>query len=461
MKRGIKLVAIIVLFILTIQFVSAACTVEDDYTISIIDPLGQVVTDNQGDYTCDSTIDYLSSGTGENCPSTSQCLINFPLPDSCEMAGTYVLRCTGSTLCPEDMSIDPACTEDDCQLCCEADTTYTWIEGISECCGNDADEEVSYSLFSSAPGCCNDATSCYFDSMAQAECKADGFYFKDILCDQGSWTSKTSLIAAQLIEEAESKSPGDYTLFCGTWQDALNIYNYILPSGNNVFDYLDSQDCGDNETGASCVNNICVLSNSDNTLSAFGASMNDGMDLDMLEDFIGHNAICSTNEDGDFRDCKVLLFGEDKLWYNHKYRMFIYGTDDGNAINLQTFDLKDSRATKLENVFAGKMDLAYSQQDEFISYVRDHSKKFDSIYVSKKGSKEVWARKEGDTQENLIVITYSGFTSDVCGEIDKIDDTVCEDDGLTDIIVKTRFSIGESNLINDYWTQLTAGLRIE
>lgn len=462
MKRGIKLSFIIVLIILSIQFVSAACTVEDDYTISIIDPLGQVVSDNDGDYTCESTIDYLSSGNRENCDSVSQCLINFPLPENCEMRGEYILRCTSSDLCPEDMPITPSCNEDDCELCCEADTTYLWIEEISECCGNDAGEKISYSLFSSDSGCCNDATSCYFDSMVQAECKPDGFYFKDDLCEQGSWVSKTSLIAAQLIEEAETKSPGNYTLFCGTWQEALNIYNYILPSGNNVFDYINSQDCGDNETGASCVNNICVLSNSDNTLSAFGASMNEGMDRSMLYDFIGRNTLntwCSKNEDGDFRDCKLVFGDGDKLWYNHKYKIFIYGVEDGSAIDLQTLNLKDTRRTRLENFFAIKMDLAYPQQDNFISYMRDHSKKYDSIYISKQGSKEIWARKEGDNQENLIVITYSGFQNDICAEVNKIDDTACKQYPGGQI-VKTRFEIGESNLIDDYWTELTAGLRI-
>jgi len=93
-------------------------------------------------------------------------------------------------------------------------------------------------------------------------------YVKDFVCEQGNWSTRTRQVALQLLQFAGQQE--EFTLFCDTYDRALNQYHYLLQN-TPVESYLD-QSCFIMGTSVPCVNSLCVLKTP--AAVVLGASLN-------------------------------------------------------------------------------------------------------------------------------------------------------------------------------------------
>ncbi|GAF80767.1 unnamed protein product, partial [marine sediment metagenome] len=173
-------------------------------------------------------------------------------------------------------------------------------ETVVECCGDDADEYYNYRrdvkgsfIDTGDSACCNIDTDCIWNSSCYDseelpyilgpeirrctngewgpvldmkcswdngtcrycddtntqcntvldECVDSGYFKLDYFCENGSWASRTKLVALQLLEiAANSDYPDNYTLFCDDYENSLNYFDYLVPStvpGSKAWNFLE------------------------------------------------------------------------------------------------------------------------------------------------------------------------------------------------------------------------------
>lgn len=146
-------------------------------------------------------------------------------------------------------------------------------------------------------------------------CLADGQYIMDPLCIEGNWTTRTKAIVLEMIDIAESMSPGDYALFCGDYTDVLNFIDYdptTLGMGS-VKSYIETG-CARSGSTIPCVNNFCAMRLSDGRV-AFGTSLNTPVN-DPQSSFLKALGMDTTGcnnaaiDDGTFHECST------QTWYS-------------------------------------------------------------------------------------------------------------------------------------------------
>ncbi|MBI4094051.1 putative metal-binding motif-containing protein, partial [Candidatus Kaiserbacteria bacterium] len=98
---------------------------------------------------------------------------------------------------------------------------------------------------------------------ADDECVDNEEFKEDYQCVFGSWRSRTSMVAQQMLHMTDlGERPDEYTLFCDEPERAaLNLEHSGPLAGiirNAIYGTGDPADCGFG-TGKPCVNNVCVL----------------------------------------------------------------------------------------------------------------------------------------------------------------------------------------------------------
>lgn len=402
-------------------------------------------------------------------------------PDKCEgSTRLYSGSCSNGDCVYSQQNCPYGCANGQCRdpdnsqaLCVQFG--FTWLGNM--CCGDDdynnPKEFVKTSWDGREIGCCRSENQClvsqqgssgyynepltWFTTDQGPRCIGNNQYILDHLCEQGKWTSRTSYVAVQLLHEAI----GDYILFCGEYEDTLNYYSYVIANGDNILLYLQEEDfCLYEGTTKNypCVNNFCVLVNPEGQIEAFGSSLNPGMSVGKLRTMLEYGKNCGSYEDDQFHQCG-LLGGE--LWYNSKYQIFIYGLENDQPITLDTgFDFKAEHNTLLKNPFNSLMNDLYPEpRDDFIKKFVNNAYKYNDLYLAQIGSKSVLARKEGIYEGGLMLIKYENFDTNICLQINAISPGSCiESNGL--YYIKAQQNRGETEPLFDWWTKLTAELRI-
>src|SRR3989338_7550824 len=68
----------------------------------------------------------------------------------------------------------------------------------------------------------------YWDGLSDPDlgpkCINNAQYILDNYCNQGIWSSRTRLIATQLLGIALKNTPNNFTLYCDTYENVLNEY---------------------------------------------------------------------------------------------------------------------------------------------------------------------------------------------------------------------------------------------
>ncbi|MBW2974624.1 PKD domain-containing protein [Candidatus Woesearchaeota archaeon] len=353
-----------------------------------------------------------------------------------------------------------------------------WMSGADTSCGLEREGRVcddSPSGLNTADFCCGDDEGevfreeegfenaclvkggCYFEGQHFL----DGEYSGDNYCQNGEVIQRTKLIALQLLDIANKESPSHYTLFCDSYENALNYYSYDLnpPYSTSAFPYTDK------------INNVCLLRLKDQVI--FGTSLDDPIDegaypfINVLKD-IKSNLDCSSVQgvgDWQFHSCNTL-----KVWYNDKIQSVIYSNKDLNLGNLD-FDEKFLLFLKnpFQNIFDSIISLfGESKVDpEDYGFLKD-SKKFSRIYLDRTGVKSIKGVIEDDAEAGeYLSIAYNCYTDDICETVEAAQERF----GAKGIFggdeiscsykpdISTYYVASRSPTRLDMWPQLTAGLR--
>lgn len=237
-------------------------------------------------------------------------------------------------------------------------------------------------------------------SLYGPACLSDGQYFMDELCQDGNWTSRTKAIALELLDLASAQSPYDYALFCGGYDDVLNVISSSSLESVSIRDYL-GQTCSRGGMGVPCVNNFCALRYFGNKI-AFGASINVPID-DSSKSFLKALGLSEHACDGAAIDNGVFNSCTGAVSYNHALQAVI--------VKPETSSLFTGAAIAPP---AGKPSLKRAQElviDAYLGDIRQffdkpntrvfkdplvNSTRFDNIFIMKKSDRQYFGFLEKD-----------------------------------------------------------------
>ncbi len=292
-----------------------------------------------------------------------------------------------------------------------------------------------------------------FFSDPKPYCINNSQFILDFYCDAGSWSSRTELLALELLKLASSQSPNDFSLFCAPYKTALNNIDYNL---NNIFVRSYFKDCNpyNAQENYPCTNSVCVLKYSDGI--AFGTSLN--IPIDDSRSFLNalgkSSSYCNRAKDSDnqFNLCN------DNIWYNHNTESVIVLPKAYSGNNLPTSNLNVN--VYLNNPFNVLKSLALSSNIDFFG----NSRIFNNLYFAKKNNKEVFSFLETDQTDfsydyigvYMKDLGISNLCNDVIFALDS--NAVCDDSGDVLVIAKKTPDI-DNSLVN-LWADLTAKLRL-
>jgi hypothetical protein len=234
------------------------------------------------------------------------------------------------------------------------------------------------------------------------KCINDTQYIEDNYCDMGMWSSRTKLVATQLLSIALAQSPTNFSLYCDDYDKVLNRYAYRTDYGA-VTSFL-GKFCMQpgNRVLKTCVNSVCVLKYG-NTV-AFGTAINTDINgvKSPLQALNLSTTTCDSaiNTDKDYDPC---AFG---VWYNHDTRSIIYAQSGTLPIvNPLTTAFFMTPYNKLKDyVFA----YVYKPEIKEYNYTFfNQTPAFKQIYMAKDDFDFVYSFK----QENITLsqVDYSGW----------------------------------------------------
>lgn len=308
---------------------------------------------------------------------------------------------------------------------------------------------------------------CYYDPPDGSDplCVNDGNYTFDDYCLDGMWSSRTNTIALQLLKLDELHGMHDYVLFCDSFENALNDYDYLDPLAGDVYEYLVGEnkgddefplyDCGIGEFG--CTNNFCVIkytdSGDDSEKIVFGTSLNIPVNAsqDTPEYFLSfirllgpfaqdilpgedHHTYCDgviRQQNDYYLGCTHDFGGGDYIdeneewdvWYNTGTNSIIYAPQ---KVKLIEHDLWDSFILFLKNPFTTIINYLVNIPREGLSredysFVKDIGK-FRRLYIANDfetgGLRKINGFVEKVGYETAMVVDYQNIGVDICKKVD-------------------------------------------
>jgi hypothetical protein len=346
-------------------------------------------------------------------------------------------------------------------------------------------------------GYCTSHDQCLFNEVpcstsCNLRCVEPGFYYKDYYCDNGNWTTRTSLLARELIKLGGGQT-SPFTLVCG---NAFEVLNYLMDTTiggtevwkEEIFDceeYADGNDlvCNNpladprecfnkpaniNKYLCANVNNFCIvdLDNTGNIVIAttINKDIEGNIDpnlgkvlaaLDLDQDY------CDNVVGDDFGQCV-----SPNVYYNPLTASIVY-YKHGHGFNFGGEPL-----TWLTDLIKGIISWVQGTKDEWLIYGEyftfvDIPQKLDKLYIRNEpqnsrgiyGVMETVGVRIGSFRRRpFFSIKYMGFDKDICamvslydnrtsyGEIDKeLERLICRQLSPTDYEV-----LGGSHA-NDVW----------
>lgn len=264
---------------------------------------------------------------------------------------------------------------------------------------------------------------CY--AVDELKCANETFFYRDNFClptgwngtayNDSMWTTRTALLATQLLKFVNRSSPDNYTLFCDYYNLSTNYW-------------------GDTEfwvrpfVGLNGTNNYCVLKYSTGTgwRVIVGASLwQDRTPSQFLMEILQEETadICDNVEDGlTFDECddgKLV-----KAYWNNQTKSMIFAEkelhgfslSDGDALVFSGGNLLQNFNLFLQFVFAKirntVVHLLGLQGEETQHLVVEED--FSKLYLFKEKQKEVKGIVRQDAGGNYVLISYFNATTDIC-----------------------------------------------
>lgn len=294
----------------------------------------------------------------------------------------------------------------------------------------------------------------------EQECVPNGDFFGDHYCEYGNWTSRTKLVALQLFDIADRASALNFTLFCDSYENTFNYYDYIIEGTTDfVEDYFDE------------INNVCVLRLPNQVI--FGTSLNVGIDQGEFIRALTHVGNCNDalHVEGRYRQCAT---GSSKAWYNNATMSIIYSNKD--ILDTPTdFEINAVQAFLrfLKNPFQMVFDFIFGlfEPDPMIvvgdySFIQDTSD-FSRIYFDRINARSIRGVTENVTSPNkgeYLSVTYATYKSDICSAVQRAYDNLnpllgslvfCHYEELQ----RTHYVVSNHTAALALWPDLTAKLR--
>ncbi|MFH1642945.1 MAG: DUF4215 domain-containing protein [Nanoarchaeota archaeon] len=297
-------------------------------------------------------------------------------------------------------------------------------------------------------GYCNNNSACFLETAADGtKCVHSGAFRADHFCENGHWTSRTKLLALQMLELA-TDTTDDFTLFCDDFPNVLNYFqysvafypaeDYLKGTGNEYAGAI--YQCQDDDTSEDdyCVNKVCTLVYNENGVEkvVFGTTLNQPLEYEFSDTtypfltLIG-SPVCSnpkiyTPQEslyGEYYSCSAA--NADRLWYNSKIQSVVYSNKQitlSNELSLWQKFLAILR--KPFDVIFLKIKTAGTELMgwEFIT----HSKNFQKLYIAKYGVRSIQGIIEEDISSNILgedfmSVTYNCLSSDICSAVSNYD----------------------------------------
>jgi len=296
-------------------------------------------------------------------------------------------------------------------------------------------------------------------------CIKDGEFIGDHYCDNGNWTTRTMLLADALL----NKSSNNFTIFCGSYENAVNYLNYeILLTGGprDVESFLD------NSTPGKKINSVCILRDlTDNNKTVIGTSLNQPSgvfddDYPLLYVFNKVYTICDgVNDIDEYQECGA---GSD-IYYNPKKRIMIYSPVTSFLTIPGVFGV-------IIDFFKGIFDALIGGKTHFTEVFNIFEyRSFNQLYFAKIGNKDVTAIRGllyppavrlHEPPYYFMSINYTNFGSNICDSVIAYRDNIgipggttidCTDVSVTEkhVIIDTRDEL----YIDNIWLDLTAKMR--
>ncbi|HLF54900.1 MAG TPA: hypothetical protein VI612_04215 [Candidatus Nanoarchaeia archaeon] len=307
------------------------------------------------------------------------------------------------------------------------------------------------------------------NSSLKPKCISNGQYISDNYCDNGKWSSRTRLVALQLLNLALNNNPNDFALYCDRYDAVLNKYNYLTDYGLVTnFIRLHCLQPGGRRLD-NCANSICVVKYGSSV--AFGMSINTDINSSTspLQALNKSASLCNSaiNNDNDADGCGS------GVWYNHDIQSVFYlpnvasfpsPSASVNNLLIQPFD-------KLKNyVFTvvHKTDVPEYNYSFF-----NFTPAFKQLYLAKSSSHSAYGFHEFNVtpaQRDYAGWYFENITlpRDACGRLVKIyDDTAnCESQpSTTEFFIVANKPPPKKNVVQrsivDAWNDMSGKLRIK
>jgi len=310
------------------------------------------------------------------------------------------------------------------------------------------------------------------------QCIETGQFIEDHYCINGTWTSRTKLIALQLLDIVEEAGDEDnYTLFCDNYTNSLGNYDYLsienyLRGREFAMPPLSIYTCSDNMNYAMpCVNNFCVLKYTDRTTEEkkvlFGTSLNrdvDDVEFSFLRTLDKASDYCSDliNTSSDFTECS----NDPNIWYSDEINSIIFSKIGVTVGEIGIFESFARFITNpIRSVINYVVDIIAPRAEpsgavinyNFTKDVKD----FNQIYINNLYGISIRAIiEEPQKDEKFITIRYEGVPEDVCLAVDTYDKANPPDGQISCTKEnETYYIISDQEVAFDVWTDFTSKLR--
>lgn len=288
-----------------------------------------------------------------------------------------------------DFGTDLADPNYDLMVCSEKDSVVSWKNAYYK-----EDPENTTQAY------CLDNSQCY----SGEKCVETGYYSFDSYCDNGFWSSRTKLVAMQLLNISLRFSPENYTVYCDEPDKVLN--NYFTINNNDANPYLQSS------------NNYCVARFTfDGTERVVvGTSLNE--DINVKTNTLFGLDRCLIYGENKYRQCQG---NDNRLWWNNNTQTLIY-SQSGIEVFGQTYSefvfkflMNPYKQIMyiIQNIIKPVRTSMYSEDFSYISKLG----KFSKIYLSKLNSRYVYGVIENIGSETILSVSYYNFTQDICSKV--------------------------------------------
>ncbi|MBW2977582.1 putative metal-binding motif-containing protein [Candidatus Woesearchaeota archaeon] len=310
------------------------------------------------------------------------------------------------------------------------------------------------------------------------QCIESGQFIVDHYCFNGTWTSRTKLIALQFLDIVnETGDIDNYTLFCDNYKNALANYDYlsiedVLRGKLYARPPISIYTCSDNTNYVMpCVNNFCVIKYIDRSSGEqkvlLGTSLNrpiDDPEFSFLRALDQTSTYCSNLQGTGFGFQKCS--NDANIWYSDEINSVIFsktGTSVGALSIIDSFarflfNPINSIINYVVDVIAPRAEPSGALIDyNFTQNVKD----FNQIYINRLLDISIKAIiEEPQLDKKFVTIKYFEVPEDICLAVD-VYDRANPPDGQISCTKEDSvyYVISDQEVAFDVWTDFTSKLR--